>query len=429
MVKTATLLHSNAGALTLPLLLFICLVLVMALATGAVISSTAQHIRTVERLAQEALNSTALALASTTERMVAERGAMSGEEFRDVLSDRVVAYALIASENGTILFHTNPRLVGAALTERENMASFLPLNMTGRRVTLQTGTPAYEFFYILHRDDGAADLLKIVLHTFPADSITERAKEMWWSVAVVLTALWIVGLALAWTVRRYAGLQAKREKDRQMAVIGQMTSVLAHEIRNAIGGVKGFTQWIDEKTESSDHRKAALALVLKGTGRIETLVNDLLLYARNETYSIESVNVAPLLDEAMTVATASWEGEKKSEFDPDIPVLADREKLLRVLLNGMQNAVQAMGDGGHLRVSAKSSGRWVTIVIEDNGPGISPDVQEHLFSPFYTTKPTGTGLGLAYCGKAIGDMKGTITLMNRTNGRGAALTIRLPAPP
>ncbi|HWR90434.1 MAG TPA: ATP-binding protein, partial [Dissulfurispiraceae bacterium] len=109
--------------------------------------------------------------------------------------------------------------------------------------------------------------------------------------------------------------------------------------------------------------------------------------------------------------------------------LADREKLLRVLLNGMQNAVQAMGDGGVLRVSAKSSGRWVTIVIEDNGPGISPDMQEHLFSPFYTTKSTGTGLGLAYCGKAIGDMKGTITLTNRADGRGAALTIRLPAPP
>jgi signal transduction histidine kinase len=214
-----------------------------------------------------------------------------------------------------------------------------------------------------------------------------------------------------------------------MAVIGQMTSVLAHEIRNAIGGVKGFTQWIDEKTEPSDRRKSALALVLKGTGRIETLVNDLLLYARNESYSIERINIAPLLDEAMTVATASWKGERESEFVSDVPALADREKLLRVLLNGMQNAVQAMGDEGLLRVSAKSSGRWTAVVIEDSGPGISPDVQEHLFSPFYTTKPAGTGLGLAYCSKAIGDMKGTITLTNRADGRGAALTIRLPAPP
>ncbi len=404
------------------------LALLMVIATAAMISSTISNTRTVDELAERALNSTALALAAAGESILAERGDAGAEELRELLTDRVVAYALIASARGYIRFHTNPRLTGTTLNETLNDASLMSINMSGKRVTLQTGTPAYEFNYVLHREDGTPDLLRLVLHTFPADRIIAQARGMWWSVTAGIAALWIAGITLVWTLRRYAGLQSRRQKQEQLAMIGQMTAVLAHEIRNAIGSVKGFTQWIDEKTEDADQRKAPLSLVLRGTGRIESLVNDLLLFSREEAYVVEPVNVVPVLGEALSLCVGSWQGQVDLRVPGELVGLADREKLLRVLCNGLQNAIQSMGEDGTLGVSARATGRWLTIELKDTGGGIDDETSLRLFAPFYTTKTNGTGLGLAYSKKVIEGMKGQIALSNRADTRGAVLTVRLVVP-
>jgi signal transduction histidine kinase len=97
-----------------------------------------------------------------------------------------------------------------------------------------------------------------------------------------------------------------------------------------------------------------------------------------------------------------------------------------VMINGIRNALDAMGENGHVRICSHGKGRWVAISIEDTGKGISEKNQDHLFTPFYTTKTDGTGLGLAYARKVVEGMDGTIRLTNRTNGIGAVLTIQLP---
>ncbi|HSB51253.1 MAG TPA: ATP-binding protein [Dissulfurispiraceae bacterium] len=404
------------------------LALLMVIATAAMISSTISNTRTVDELAEQALNSTALALAAAAEGILAERGDAGAEELRELLTDRVIAYALIASAGGFIRFHTNPRLTGTKLSETLNEASLMSMNMSGKRVTLQTGTSAYEFNYVLHRENGRPDLLRLVLHTFPADHIVSKARGMWWSVTAGIAALWIAGIMLVWSLRRYAGLQNRRQKQEQLAMIGQMTAVLAHEIRNAIGSVKGFTQWIDEKTEDADQRKAPLSLVLRGTGRIESLVNDLLLFSRDEAYVIEPINVVPVLGEALSLCVGSWQGQVELKVPEEVVGLADREKLLRVLCNGLRNALQSMGEEGTLGVSARAAGRWLAIELKDTGRGIDEETYRRLFTPFYTTKTSGTGLGLAYSKKVIEGMKGQITLSNRADTRGAVLTVRLVAP-
>ncbi len=93
---------------------------------------------------------------------------------------------------------------------------------------------------------------------------------------------------------------------------------------------------------------------------------------------------------------------------------------------GMRNAFQSMEEGQDLRISAKSKGNWVEIRLEDTGRGISEEEIPRLFTPFHTTKTTGTGLGLAYSKKVIEEMDGTIDLFNRENGKGAVLVIKLP---
>ncbi len=397
----------------------------LLLSTAAVLYATGLNARTAQTLAESSLESTALALSTSAEIALRVGGIRAEGEVRDILSDRVVAYALIAGESRTVLFHTNPELVGEKLGEK-GLKEWLRSGKTyGQRIRLGTGLPAYEFNYLLRRPDGKAEILRLVLHTTQADRILSDARKMWWTVGAVLLLLWAVWIALERVLTRHLRLQAEAERRERLALIGQMTATLAHEIRNALGSIKGYTQWVDEKVEEEDPRKKALGIVLRGTERVESLVNDLLLFSREESYSVEPVDPIPLLKETVAAEASGWAGEVEVETAPAMHALADPDKLRRILLNGVRNAIQAMGERGVLKVTAQSEGHRLVIRIEDTGPGIPASELPRLFTPFHTTKTDGTGLGLAYSKKVIEGMKGGIELSNREEG-GAVLTIHLP---
>ncbi len=399
----------------------------LLLSTAAVLYATGLNARTAQTLAESSLESTALALSTSAEIALRAGGTRAEGEIRDILSDRVVAYALIAGEVGTVFFHTNPGLVGTKLKET-GLKEWLRSGKTyGRRIRLGTGLPAYEFNYLIRSPDGKAEILRLVLHTTRADRILSDARKMWWTVGAVLLLLWAVGIALERVLTRHLRLQAEVERRERLALIGQMTATLAHEIRNALGSVKGYTQWVEEKVEEGDPRKKALGTVLRGTERIESLVNDLLLFSREESYSFEPVDPIPLLKETVAAEASGWAGEVEVKTVPGMRALADPDKLRRVLLNGVRNAIQAMGGAGVLKITAQSEGHRLVIRIEDTGPGIPAGELPRLFTPFHTTKTDGTGLGLAYSRKVIEGMKGGIELSNREEG-GAVLAIHLPIP-
>jgi two-component system sensor histidine kinase HydH len=263
-----------------PTVLRTVLIIFLVLSSAAVFYITAQNTLLVRQSADLALESTALSLSSSAEMELRANPGRPGEQIRQLFSDRVVAYALIVAKDGKILFHTNPGLVGSILRE-EGIDRWLESGRaSGRRIQLKTGLPAFEFNYILHRPDGRSELLRLVLHTVPADRILAGTQRLWWTVSLLLVLLWIIGLLLERMFSRQTRLAEQLEKKEKMALIGQMTAVLAHEIRNALGGIKGYTQWVAEKMEPEDSRKEGLSFVLKGTERIETLVNDLLLFSR-----------------------------------------------------------------------------------------------------------------------------------------------------
>jgi two-component system sensor histidine kinase HydH len=378
----------------------------LLLSTAAVLYATGLNARTAQTLAESSLESTALALSASAEIALRAGGILAEGEIRDILSDRVVAYALIAGEDGTVLFHSNPGLAGTKLQET-GLEEWLRSGKTyGRRVSLGTGLPAYEFNYLLRGPEGKVEILRLVLHTTQADRILSDARKMWWTVGAVLFLLWGVGIALERVLTRYLRLQAEADRREHLALIGQMTSTLAHEIRNALGSIKGYTQWVDEKVE-------------------EALVNDLLAFSREENYSVEPVDIDAILHESVVIGASGWTGKVEFDTADGACVTVDPGKLHRVLANGIRNAIQAMGDRGTLRISAQPEDRQVTIRIEDEGPGIPEAELPRLFTPFFTTKVDGTGLGLAYSKKVIEGMKGEIELTNREGG-GAVLTIRLP---
>jgi len=409
----------------LPAVLRIILLAIIAVSSSAILYAMVMNERTVESLADRSLESTALALSSATEGALRAGRDGTDSEIQGILSDRVVAYALIAERDGTIRFHTNPRMVDTRLPEDPGqwLRTGLP---TGRRVVLGTGLPAYLYDYILHPLRGGPEMLRIVLHTTPADRILAGARTMRWTVAAVLLLLWTVGIALDRMVTRQLRLQEEGERRERLALIGQMTATLAHEIRNALGSFKGFTQWVSEKVEPSDPRKAGLDNALRAAGRVESLVNELLLFSRQETYVTAPVPVLDMVRDAVTAESAAWAGKVELSVDPGASVLADPDKLGRVLRNAVRNAIEAMGPGGTLRIAGRRDGKWAEIRVEDSGPGILAGDLSKLFTPFYTTKPDGNGLGLAYSKKAIEGMGGRIGIRNRDGDHGAVLWIRLP---
>jgi signal transduction histidine kinase len=409
----------------LPAVLRIILLAILVVSSAAILYAMVTNERTVESLADRSLESTALALSSATESaMRAGRGG-TDSEIQGILSDRVVAYALIAERDGTIRFHTNPRMTGTRLTEAPGqwLRTGQP---SGRRVILGTGLPAYEYDYILHPLRGGPELLRIVLHTTPADRILAGTRRMRWTVAAVLLLLWTVGIALDRMVSRQLRLQDEGERRERLALIGQMTATLAHEIRNALGSFKGFTQWVSEKVEPSDPRKAGLDNALRAAGRIESLVNELLLFSRQETYVTSPVPVLDMVRDTVTAESAGWAGKVDISVEPGACVVADPDKLGRVLRNAVRNAIEAMGPEGTLRIEWWRDGKWAEIRVEDTGPGIPGSDLPKLFTPFYTTKPDGTGLGLAYSKKAVEGMGGRIGIRNRDGESGAVLWVRLP---
>lgn len=398
----------------------------LILSSSAIIYSTYRNFQAVQLLADQALRNTAIALSSTAELALRRQQNKSDSEIQDIFSDRVVAYALIADDKGKILFHTNPKRKGSFLAFEEMVTMKAAQKSSGRRIFLGTGLPAYEFNRPLHLANNTVEWLRIIIHTTPADQVIANARIMWWIGLSVLLLLWIVGILFERVLTHSLKLRDELNHKKHLALIGQMTALLAHEIRNALGSVKGYAQLVYEKLKPEDSKKTAIASVLQGTARIEFLVQELLEFSREERFILKRIDVMSLLKNVISSTLSGWNGKWKITETREAFVNADEEKLRRVFINGVQNAIQAMGEDGFLLVSIQQTGRWIEIKIEDSGPGISSEQEAFLFTPFYTTKAKGTGLGLAYSKKVIEGMNGKIELGNRSHAKGAVLIIHIP---
>ena len=336
-------------------------IVVLLAASAGILSSTSLADRAVRTLASQSLESTARGISVAAEQVLrAEEGRVV--QFERLFSDRIVAYALIASADGTILFHTNPDLRGALFDDREAFSRLADGAAASRRTLLGTGRPVLLYDRLLQQQEGPPALLRLALHTVETDRMTARVGRLWWSVGAVLALLWTGGLLVVVLAARAEKHRREAERGESLALIGQMTSTLAHEIRNAIGSVKGYAQLAAERTEAGDPRAQQLATVLRGVARIEQLVGDLLLFSREERFTIADVDPAPLLA-AIAASVEPWQGRVELDLEAGLRVRADAEKLERVVTNGVRNAVQAMGAVGPAPRRAPAAGR----------PGRDPD--------------------------------------------------------
>lgn len=410
----------------IPSILRFSLLILLLILSLAIIFTTNRNVTIVSKLAVDSLKNTANGLKLNTENALRSTGEDDSSEISKVFDDRIVAYAFIAEKDGNILFHTNRALKNTKMFSSQEMENWISAGTdTDRRITLGTGMPAYEFNYIIDREN-TPEMLRLVLQTTESDKMIQQAERMWWITGLLIILLWAAGIILERFYTYRIKTQAARENQKRLTLIGQMTSVLAHEIRNALGSIKGYAQWLEEKAEKGSPQKEALSMVVTGSLRIEALVRELLLYSKEEAYHEERVELAPLIEEVIVFSTPDSSPGIELNIPPGTYVKVDREKLFRVIVNGIRNAMDAVDKTGRIEISSSERGRWVELSIEDTGEGLSEKDPDRLFTPFYTTKTDGTGLGLAYARKVIEGMGGSIKLTNRTDSPGAALTIQLP---
>jgi two-component system nitrogen regulation sensor histidine kinase GlnL len=237
------------------------------------------------------------------------------------------------------------------------------------------------------------------------------------------------------TLRREA---TQRE---QLASYGQIAAGIAHEVKNPLSGIRGSAELLELRAEDEKTRRTARVIV-REVERITGLVDELMVFARGETLRLAPVNLHRLIDEVLEIVAAEPAAANvafERAFDPSIPELvADAGRLTQVFLNLARNAVQALEPrGGRLEITTRMllahrlvgpDGRpapTVEIVFGDDGPGISADVLDRLATPFFTTKPDGTGLGLAVSRHWVARHGGRLRIESEP-GAGVRVHITLP---
>ncbi|MEW6263721.1 MAG: GAF domain-containing protein [Thermodesulfobacteriota bacterium] len=218
----------------------------------------------------------------------------------------------------------------------------------------------------------------------------------------------------------------------KLAALGEMAAGMAHEIRNPLVSIGGFTRRLLKTMAEDSPQKYYVQVIINEVSRLEKTLSDVLDFSRDSLGQMEEHNLNEVIAEALYVLRRDFkEGQINVYKDlNEIPqVMIDERQIKHVLFNLFFNSIQAMPQGGELRVKTypvQSQDRaFVAIEVSDNGPGIPSEVLPNIFNPFFTTKDSGTGLGLSIVHKIISRHHGEVDV-GGLEGAGAVFTIRLP---
>jgi signal transduction histidine kinase len=259
---------------------------------------------------------------------------------------------------------------------------------------------------------------------------------------------------------RFNEMTARLEKNRELesqlqqaeksAVVGRLASAIAHEIRNPLNYINLTldhmrAKFVPNEAEKKEQFEKLTAQLKAEVGRINQQVTDFLRYSRPLKLNLAAIDIGGTVEDSLRIVAAQAAEQRivteVKAGENTSPALADKEILRSVFNNLFINAVQAMPDGGELKIfisnesrcpeseetgKANNSGDCVKIEVSDTGVGIAPENLDSIFEPYFSTKETGTGLGLAIVKRIVDEHKGAIAVESTLN-RGTKFTVRLPA--
>ncbi|WP_319405409.1 ATP-binding protein [uncultured Desulfosarcina sp.] len=234
-------------------------------------------------------------------------------------------------------------------------------------------------------------------------------------------------------LREVRRLQADVRRQEKLAALGKLAAGVAHEIRNPLSSIKGLASFFADQFNDGSEAKAAAGVMIHEVNRLNRSISELLDFARPTDLKLQSIDLAPLLGRSIQLIQQDAANQNVqidlSVADDICPVRIDPDRFNQCLLNLYLNGIQAMTDGGILRVAcASENDRHVRITISDTGQGIVADHLGKIFDPYFTTKNKGTGLGLAVVHKII-EAHGANLNVASIPDKGTTITIQLPCSP
>jgi two-component system sensor histidine kinase PilS (NtrC family) len=236
-------------------------------------------------------------------------------------------------------------------------------------------------------------------------------------------------------------IEEDMKKVEGLALIGELAAGIAHEIRNPMASISGSIQMLRENLDKDNVNNRLMEIILREISRLNNLVNDFLRFARPKEANLQKFDINQLIVDSLELFKNSrnWTGKLnvETDFQKDILLESDPEQLKQVLWNLFLNASEAMPDGGSFRIITDvvdgrdgfaPGEKVVKITAWDKGEGFSQKALSYLFTPFFTTKEGGSGLGLATVKRIVEGLKGNVHGRNHPDG-GAEVTILLLASP
>jgi len=247
-----------------------------------------------------------------------------------------------------------------------------------------------------------------------AERLAAEATRTFALSALVAAALAAAALLLWRLTIRQEEVERRLERERRLSVLGEMSAVLAHEIRNPLASLKGHAQLLAERLAAAGPERAKAELVVKEAQRLEHLTGDLLDFARSGPIERKPVDPAALVRACAEEVVAGGFAVGTAGAPRSFPL--DEGRVRQAVTNILRNAHQASPEGTRPEVAVAAEAGALVVTVRDFGAGIAAGEEKRIFSPFYTTRTTGTGLGLAVALRVAEMHHGTITVRNHPEG-------------
>lgn len=304
-------------------------------------------------------------------------------------------------------------LVWEALDEEENLCrtpeADCPLSKT-----LRTGKPAEAMY---SRVDAEGRLRYFRVYTYPifdADGNLSHVTEMRRDIS------------------RRTSMEHRLQQSERLAAIGELSTYIAHEIRNPLFAISGFANTLLRNKSLDEAAREKVGIILKESARLDAILKSILNFTRPTTARAGEVDVNQVVRETLEVMRLGFENagiSLREELAKDLALAkGDTDLLKQCLINLVRNAVEAMQTGGNLVVRTGMDWDYIYLQVEDSGAGIAQENMERVFNPFFSTKDKGAGLGLAMIKKIFDDLGGEVRLESRL-GKGTRVTLYLPPLP
>jgi signal transduction histidine kinase len=348
-----------------------------------------------------------------------------------------IEHVALVGKDGRILAHTDSRLLNQISKEPSIIAIQSNREPFGRMVEQTDGTRHYDVVKPITVNGSDMGVLEIGLSLKPMKTAWRRALNSMIIFGLAILIVGILGMATIFYnqqnhLQKVKSLETEISRQERLSELGNMAATVAHEIRNPLNSVSmGLQRLKGEFTPIQDQDDYArfLDLMQAEVRRLNSIVEQFLSLARPLNLKPEPLSIETFLNDITTLVAGEASSSNVKidlKVDPGLPSLqADPNYLKQLLLNLILNGVQAMPRGGTLAIEARADKNSLQLTVSDHGTGMTAETLTHIFEPYFTTKPNGSGLGLSIARRIAEAHGGTITVESEP-GRGSRFRILLP---